>query len=265
VPGDRCGSVNPTWSKARQAAFEGGPPELPGRPQPSSAPRGRRDEDAGNGVPRWMAAARAERSARGTESGLPSGSSAKRPRTEAGSISERRSGWRHRPAEEGGALVLGVDRRQRREAPPGRREPDQPTRAASKSLLIYPRASEQVAGRVPGKAAGRPDSGAIGASENAAGRRPGAAQPRYGGISTGSKPHLTCRFGYHASAVRRGSGTGVARSVQTRPWLTRRPWSGRAAGSRTSPGRWIGGLPDRNCRRWSGCWRRPAGGWRPRR
>jgi 2-iminoacetate synthase ThiH len=57
----------------------------------------------------------------------------------------------------------------------------------AQSLLIYPRASEQVAGRVPGKAAGRPDSGAIGASENAAGRRPGAAQPRYGGISTGSK------------------------------------------------------------------------------
>jgi hypothetical protein len=61
----------------------------------------------------------------------------------------------------------------------------------AESLLISPRASEQVAGRVPGKAAGRPDSGAIGASENAAGppsgRRPGAAQPRYGGISTGSK------------------------------------------------------------------------------
>jgi hypothetical protein len=41
------------------------------------------------------------------------------------------SGWMHRKAEEGGALVLGVDRRQRSEAPPGRREPDQPICAAS--------------------------------------------------------------------------------------------------------------------------------------
>jgi hypothetical protein len=32
----------------------------------------------------------------------------------------------HRKAEEEGALVLGVDRRQRSEAPPGRREPDSP-------------------------------------------------------------------------------------------------------------------------------------------
>jgi acyl-coenzyme A synthetase/AMP-(fatty) acid ligase len=40
-----------------------------------------------------------------------------RPRTWAGSIRERRSGWLHRTAEEGGALVLGVDRRQRSEAP----------------------------------------------------------------------------------------------------------------------------------------------------
>jgi hypothetical protein len=61
------------------------------------------------------------------------------------------------------------------------------TSAWSESLLICPRASEQVAGRVPGKAAGRPDGGASGASENAAGRRPGAAQPRYGGMSTGSE------------------------------------------------------------------------------
>jgi hypothetical protein len=30
--GDSRGSVNPTRSKARQGAFEGGPPELPGRP-----------------------------------------------------------------------------------------------------------------------------------------------------------------------------------------------------------------------------------------
>jgi hypothetical protein len=50
-------------------------------------------------------------------------------------ISERRSGWMHRKAEEEGALVLGVDRRQRRGAPPGRREPDQPICAASKNLL----------------------------------------------------------------------------------------------------------------------------------
>jgi hypothetical protein len=39
----------------------------------------------------------------------------------------------HRKAEEGGALVLGVDRRQRREAPPGRREPNPPMCAASKA------------------------------------------------------------------------------------------------------------------------------------
>jgi hypothetical protein len=42
----------------------------------------------------------------------------------------------HRKAEEGGALVLGVDRRQRRGAPPGRREPDQPICAAS--LQLWP-------------------------------------------------------------------------------------------------------------------------------
>ena len=29
--GDRRGSANPTWSKTRQRAFEGGPPELAGR------------------------------------------------------------------------------------------------------------------------------------------------------------------------------------------------------------------------------------------
>jgi hypothetical protein len=69
--------------------------------------------------------------------------------------------------------------------------PGRPT--GSQSLLTYPRASEQVAGRVPGKAAGRPDSGAIGASENAAGRRPGAAQPRYGGISTGSQVAMSTK------------------------------------------------------------------------
>ena len=56
-----------------------------------------------------------------------------------------------------------------------------------KSLLVNPRASEQAPGRVPGRAAGGPDSGVIGADENAAGRRPGAAQPRYGGSPTGSK------------------------------------------------------------------------------
>jgi hypothetical protein len=50
-------------------------------------------------------------------------------------ISERRSGWMHRKAEEEGALVLGVDRRQRSEAPPGRREPDQPICAASKQEI----------------------------------------------------------------------------------------------------------------------------------
>jgi hypothetical protein len=41
----------------------------------------------------------------------------------------------HRKAEEEGALVLGVDRRQRSEAPPGRREPDQPICAASKAAV----------------------------------------------------------------------------------------------------------------------------------
>ena len=46
MPGDRCGSVNPTRSKVRQGAFEGGPPEHPGRPQ----------EGGGNVVPRWMVA-----------------------------------------------------------------------------------------------------------------------------------------------------------------------------------------------------------------
>jgi hypothetical protein len=51
---------------------------------------------------------------------------------------------------------------------------------------MNPRASEQAPARVPGKAAGGPDSGAIGAGESAAGRRPGAAQPRYGGQWTGS-------------------------------------------------------------------------------
>jgi hypothetical protein len=55
------------------------------------------------------------------------------------------------------------------------------------SLLVNPRPSEQVPGRVSGKAdAGGPDSGAVGAGENAAGRRPGAAQPGYGGFPKGS-------------------------------------------------------------------------------
>jgi hypothetical protein len=45
----------------------------------------------------------------------------------------------HRTAEEGGAPVLGVDRRHRREAPPGRREPDQPTCAASKIHKTSPK------------------------------------------------------------------------------------------------------------------------------
>ena len=36
--------VNPTWSKVRQQAFEGGPPELAGRPL----------EVLGNEYPRWM-------------------------------------------------------------------------------------------------------------------------------------------------------------------------------------------------------------------
>jgi hypothetical protein len=47
--GDRRGSANPTWSKTRQRAFEGGPPELAGRSH----------EGVGNGTPRWMVANRA--------------------------------------------------------------------------------------------------------------------------------------------------------------------------------------------------------------
>ena len=46
--GDRRGSANPTWSKTRQRAFEGGPPELAGRSH----------EGVGNGTPRWMIANR---------------------------------------------------------------------------------------------------------------------------------------------------------------------------------------------------------------
>jgi len=46
--GDRRGSANPTWSKTRQRAFEGGPPELAGRSH----------EGVGNGAPRWMVANR---------------------------------------------------------------------------------------------------------------------------------------------------------------------------------------------------------------
>jgi Fe2+ transport system protein FeoA len=67
---------------------------------------------------------------------------------------------------------------------PARHPPGPPL---AESLFVNPRASEQVPGRVPGKAAGGPDSGAIGADENAAGRRPGAAQPRNGGLRTGSE------------------------------------------------------------------------------
>ena len=63
MPGDRCGSVNPTRSKARQGAFEGGPPEHPGRPH----------EDGGNAVPRWMVAT-GRREPAGTGSGLQPGS-----------------------------------------------------------------------------------------------------------------------------------------------------------------------------------------------
>ena len=48
TPGDRRGSANPTRSKATQGAFEGGPPELPGRPLEV-------DGDVG---PRWMVAGR---------------------------------------------------------------------------------------------------------------------------------------------------------------------------------------------------------------
>ncbi len=48
MPGDRCGSVNPTRSKARQCASEGCPPECTGRPL----------EGVGNGVRRWMVATR---------------------------------------------------------------------------------------------------------------------------------------------------------------------------------------------------------------
>lgn len=43
--GDPTGSVNPTGSKSRQGAFEGGPPEHPGRTL----------EAVGNGCRRWMA------------------------------------------------------------------------------------------------------------------------------------------------------------------------------------------------------------------
>jgi mannosyltransferase len=59
--------------------------------------------------------------------------------------------------------------------------------SGGQSLSVNPRPSEQVPGRVPGTAAGGPDSGAIGADENAAGRRPGAAQPGYGGSPAGSQ------------------------------------------------------------------------------
>jgi len=55
APGDRCGSANPTGSKARQGAFEGCSPELPGRPL----------EAHGNVRRRWMAATRAGVTARG--------------------------------------------------------------------------------------------------------------------------------------------------------------------------------------------------------
>ncbi len=47
-PGDRIGSVNPTRSKIRQCATEGGPPERTGRLL----------ETVGNGGPRWMVAHR---------------------------------------------------------------------------------------------------------------------------------------------------------------------------------------------------------------
>jgi hypothetical protein len=53
--------------------------------------------------------------------------------------------------------------------------------AHAERLFLNTRASEQAPGRVPGKAAGGPNRGAIGAEENAAGRRPGTAQPRSGG------------------------------------------------------------------------------------
>jgi hypothetical protein len=44
----------------------------------------------------------------------------------------------HRKAEEESALVLGVDRRQRRGAPPGRREPGPPIAGRSYSATTHP-------------------------------------------------------------------------------------------------------------------------------
>jgi hypothetical protein len=58
---------------------------------------------------------------------------AKSDRQWARMISERRSGWMHRKAEEESALALGADRRQRRGAPPGRREPGPPIAGRSKA------------------------------------------------------------------------------------------------------------------------------------
>lgn len=65
TPGDRGGSANLTWSKLRQDAFEGGPPEHPGRAL----------EVVGNGDPRWMTVTVTRATGRGTEPGVPADSS----------------------------------------------------------------------------------------------------------------------------------------------------------------------------------------------
>ena len=75
MPGDRCGSVNPTWSKVKTGrdprvslarTFEGGPPEFAGRPP----------EAVGDGSPRWMVVDRGVVRRAGTEPGLQASSSA---------------------------------------------------------------------------------------------------------------------------------------------------------------------------------------------
>ena len=63
--GDQVGSANPTRSKLRQCASEGGPPEHTGRAL----------EAVGNGCPRWMAVTATSATTRGTEPGLQADSS----------------------------------------------------------------------------------------------------------------------------------------------------------------------------------------------
>ncbi len=76
MPGDRCGSVNPTRSKVKKdglrpsaRTFEGGPPEFAGRPH----------EAVGNGSPRWMVADRSTARCAETEPGLQASSSLASP------------------------------------------------------------------------------------------------------------------------------------------------------------------------------------------